>query len=63
MADLVDREVERGFGFGRARVRLHEVLLQVDGDLAQLRLGHPAVLLLGEVDLDAPGVVGELRDA
>ena len=44
-------------------MRLHEVLLQVDGDLAQLRLGDAAVLLLGEVDLDAPGVVGELRDA
>ena len=48
---------------GARRVRLHEMALEVDGDLAELRLGEAAVLLLGEVDLDAPGVVGELGDA
>ena len=54
VADLVDGEIERGLGLGRARVRLHEVLLEVDGDLAELRLGDARDALLREVDLDAP---------
>ena len=57
--DLVDREIERGLRLTRRRVRLHEVLLQVHGDLAQLTIGDTRVLQLGEVDLDAARVVGE----
>jgi len=60
--DLVDDEVERGGGLGRGGVRLHEVALQVDDDVAHLVVGDTAIAELGEVDFDAAGVVGELGD-
>src|SRR3954447_4776497 len=63
MLELVEREVERGFGFRRGGMGLHEVALQVQGDLAQLRVGDTRVLRLREVDFDPTGVVREPRDA
>src|SRR5712692_10545926 len=60
--DLVDDEIQRGGRFGGSGVRLHEVALQVHEDFTHLIVGDATVAQLGEVDLDAAGVVGELRD-
>jgi hypothetical protein len=62
MLDLVEDEVERGGGFGRGSMGLHEVPLQVHDHVADLVFGDAAVTKLGEVDLDAAGVVREPRD-
>src|SRR5215218_486114 len=43
-------------------MRFHEVPLQVHDHVADLVVGDAAVPKLGEVDLDAAGVVGEPRD-
>src|SRR3954452_12319086 len=62
VSDLVDDAVERGPGVGRGGVRLHQVAREVHGHLALLRLGHPRVAHLGELDVDTPDVGRELRE-
>ena len=59
VGDLVEDAVERGAGVGGGGVGLHQVLGQVHGDLALLRVGDPWVLDLRELDLDPPDVGGE----
>ena len=60
--DLGEDQVEGGGGLGRGGVRFHEVPFQVHDHFADLVVGDAAVPKLGEVDLDAAGIVGELRD-
>ena len=57
--DLVDDEVQRRDLVGGRRVRLHEVALEVDRDLAQLVVVDPGVADLGEVHLDPGDVQAE----
>src|SRR5215210_3590178 len=60
--DLVDDEIERGGRLRGRGVRLHEVALQVDDDVAHLVVGDTGVAQLREVDFDAARVVRELGD-
>ena len=49
-------------GSAAVGVRLHEASLQVNGDLAELTRVDARRVHFGEVDFDAPGVVGETGD-
>jgi len=62
LLDLFERDVERGVVVPRGGVPLHQVLVDVDEDLALVRVGRAPRGVLGEVDVDPPDILCVLGD-
>ncbi len=63
MFDLLEREIERHHVLGRRGGALHQVIREVNEDLARAGVAGATRLMQPVVDVDTPDVVRELGDA